>query len=72
LIVEAETLSSCLEVSSWSENREVMGIRHRSFLVEGVQFHPESILTENGKDLLGNFIDSIHSNQDGEARREMR
>ncbi len=72
LIVEAETLSSCLEVSSWSENKEVMGIRHRSFLVEGVQFHPESILSENGKDLLKNFIYLIHSNQNEEARREIK
>ncbi len=56
LIVEAKSLTPCLEISSWSEDREVMGIRHKSFLVEGVQFHPESILTENGKDLLKNFL----------------
>ena len=61
LVVEQETLPDCLEVSAWTANAdgtidEIMGLRHRTFAVEGVQFHPESILTEHGHALLGNFI----------------
>ncbi|KKM11378.1 anthranilate synthase component II [Clostridiales bacterium PH28_bin88] len=50
------SIPPCLEVTSWSEDGEVMGIRHRQYPVEGVQFHPEAILTEGGKELLKNFI----------------
>lgn len=56
LIVERETLPDCLIVSAWTSNDIIMGIRHREYLVEGVQFHPESILTKTGKDLLKNFL----------------
>lgn len=56
LLVERETLPECLEVSAWTEEGEIMGLRHRRWLVEGVQFHPESILTDMGKDLLRNFL----------------
>ncbi|MBI2335539.1 MAG: aminodeoxychorismate/anthranilate synthase component II [Deltaproteobacteria bacterium] len=56
LIVERESLPASLEVSSWTEAGEIMGIRHRHLLVEGVQFHPESILTTVGKELLKNFL----------------
>ncbi|MGB9660992.1 MAG: aminodeoxychorismate/anthranilate synthase component II [Moorellaceae bacterium] len=56
LIVEEETLPACLEVTAKSEAGELMGIRHRQFPIEGVQFHPESILTEEGKKLLANFL----------------
>lgn len=56
LIVERETLPDCLEISAWTEEGEIMGIRHKELLVEGVQFHPESIITDFGKDLLRNFI----------------
>jgi len=56
LIVKKETLPTCLEITAWTDQDEIMGIRHREFLVEGVQFHPESILTEEGKPLLWNFI----------------
>ncbi len=56
LIVKRETMPSALEISAWTEDGVVMGIRHRQFKVEGVQFHPESILTGVGKDLLGNFL----------------
>jgi anthranilate synthase/aminodeoxychorismate synthase-like glutamine amidotransferase len=56
LIVERESLPSCLEVTAESDDGLIMGFRHREFNVEGVQFHPESILTPCGKDLLANFI----------------
>ncbi len=56
LVVKRETLPDCFEVSAWTEQEEVMGIRHKELPVEGVQFHPESILTLQGKDLLKNFL----------------
>ncbi|SMB98349.1 anthranilate synthase component 2 [Thermanaeromonas toyohensis ToBE] len=56
LIVEEESLPDCLEISARSDQGEVMAIRHRELPVEGVQFHPESILTEEGKRLLANFL----------------
>ncbi len=56
LIVETQSLPDCLEVSAWTEAGEIMGIRHRKHPVEGVQFHPESILTKSGTNLLRNFL----------------
>lgn len=56
LIVERETLPECLEVSASTADNVIMGLRHRELKVEGVQFHPESILTVNGKKLLANFL----------------
>lgn len=56
LIVERETLPDCLEISAQSPDGIIMGLRHREKKVEGVQFHPESILTEHGKKLLQNFL----------------
>ncbi|WP_026583020.1 aminodeoxychorismate/anthranilate synthase component II [Bacillus sp. J33] len=56
LIVKRETLPSCLEVSAWTAEGEIMAIRHKELPVEGVQFHPESIMTTAGKELLQNFI----------------
>jgi anthranilate synthase/aminodeoxychorismate synthase-like glutamine amidotransferase len=56
LIIKPDTLPSVLEVSAWTETGEIMGVRHREYVVEGVQFHPESILTRVGHDLLKNFL----------------
>jgi anthranilate synthase/aminodeoxychorismate synthase-like glutamine amidotransferase len=56
LIIKRGTLPECLEITAWTDMEEIMGVRHKEFLVEGVQFHPESILTKVGKDLLRNFL----------------
>ena len=56
LIVKRETLPDCLEVTAWTDQEEIMGLRHKEHPVHGVQFHPESILTEDGKRMLGNFL----------------
>jgi len=57
LIVERQSVPACLEVSAWTDDGIVMGLRHREHPTEGVQFHPESILTLEGKRLLGNFLE---------------
>ncbi len=57
LVVNRKTLPDCFEITAESDDGEIMGIRHKELAVEGVQFHPESILTIHGKDLLKNFID---------------
>jgi anthranilate synthase/aminodeoxychorismate synthase-like glutamine amidotransferase len=57
LLIERTTLPACLELSAWTLEGEIMGVRHREFLLEGIQFHPESILTVEGKQLLRNFLD---------------
>ncbi|HEY6896453.1 MAG TPA: aminodeoxychorismate/anthranilate synthase component II [Rhodocyclaceae bacterium] len=57
LAIRRETLPDCLEVTAWTDDGEIMGVRHKEFDVEGVQFHPESILTERGHDLLRNFLE---------------
>lgn len=56
LVVERSSLPECLEVTAWVENGEIMGLRHTTLPIWGVQFHPESILTENGMELLANFL----------------
>ncbi len=63
LIVEQESLPGCLEVTSRTSDGIIMGLRHREFPVEGVQFHPESILTFEGKKLLGNFLSRLQENK---------
>lgn len=56
LVIDPPTLPDCFEVTAWSETREIMAIRHREWDLEGVQFHPESILSEQGHQLLANFL----------------
>jgi anthranilate synthase component 2 len=56
LAIERNTCPAELEITAWTEDGEIMGVRHRSLDVEGVQFHPESILTEHGHKLLSNFL----------------
>ncbi len=57
LVIERETLPECLEITAWTEDGEIMGVRHKTLAVEGVQFHPESILTEHGHAMLANFLE---------------
>ncbi len=56
LAIERESLPDCLEVTAWTADGEIMGVRHKQFQIEGVQFHPESILSEHGHALLQNFL----------------
>ena len=56
LVIEKESLPDCLEITAWTEDGEIMGVRHKTLAIEGVQFHPESVLTEHGHALLDNFI----------------
>jgi len=56
LVIERETLPDCLGITAWTDDGEIMGVRHKEFMVEGVQFHPESILSEHRHDLLRNFL----------------
>nr|MBL8410138.1 aminodeoxychorismate/anthranilate synthase component II [Dechloromonas sp.] len=65
LAIERASLPDCLEITAWTDDGEIMGVRHKTLAVEGVQFHPESILTERGHDLLNNFL-----RDGGNARRE--
>lgn len=64
LIIERESLPDCLEISAETKEKEIMGVRHRKFAIEGVQFHPESIMTQGGKNLLKNFLEM---KEDGRA-----
>jgi anthranilate synthase component 2 len=58
LAIERETLPQCLEITAWTEDGEIMGVRHKTLAIEGLQFHPESIMTEGGHQLLQNFLGS--------------
>ncbi len=62
LIVKKETLPACFEISAWTKDDEIMAIRHKELPIEGVQFHPESIITSYGKDMLRNFIEAYGKN----------
>ena len=57
LAIERDSLPDCLEITAWTDDGEIMGVRHKTLAVEGVQFHPESILTERVHDLLRNFLE---------------
>jgi len=66
LVIRREHLPDCLEVTAWTDDGEIMGVRHKQFAVEGVQFHPESFMTEHGKEILRNFLkEKSLSNQRG-------
>ncbi len=56
LIIERNSIPDCLQISAWTKENEIMGVRHKELAVYGVQFHPESIITQYGKKLLGNFL----------------
>ncbi len=56
LVIERASLPDCLEITAWTDDGEIMGVRHRQLAIEGVQFHPESILTEYGHEMLDNFL----------------
>jgi anthranilate synthase component 2 len=56
LVIERESIPDCLHITAWTDDGEIMGVRHKTLPVEGVQFHPESILTYRGHDLLANFL----------------
>ena len=58
LAIERSSLPDCLEVTAWTEDGEIMAVRHKEFAIEGVQFHPESILSEHGHALLKNFLET--------------
>jgi len=57
LAIERESLPDCLEITAWTEDGEIMGVRHKELAIEGVQFHPESILSEHGHAVLKNFLE---------------
>lgn len=56
LVIKREHFPTCLEVTAWTDDGEIMGVRHKQYAVEGVQFHPESFMTEHGKEILANFL----------------
>ncbi len=68
LIISNDTLPASFEVSAHTEEGEIMGIRHRDYLLEGIQFHPESILTPQGKRLIKNFLDMVSGNNNQTER----
>ncbi len=56
LVVKSDGLPDCLEVTAWTDDNEIMGLKHKQFPVEGIQFHPESFMTQSGKEVLRNFL----------------
>ncbi|MCH2190484.1 MAG: aminodeoxychorismate/anthranilate synthase component II [Gammaproteobacteria bacterium] len=71
LVVERESLPSCFEITAWTSDGEIMGLRHKELPIEGVQFHPESILTEHGHELLKNFLDMRTTRPDFKEMRKL-
>lgn len=63
LVIERGSIPTCLDITAWTEDGEIMGVRHRSLSIEGVQFHPESILSEHGHQLLENFLRSHRAHE---------
>jgi anthranilate synthase component 2 len=61
LVIERESIPECLEITAWTDDGEIMGVRHKALPIEGVQFHPESILTYRGHDLLANFLNEYRA-----------
>ncbi|ULJ59425.1 aminodeoxychorismate/anthranilate synthase component II [Wielerella bovis] len=59
LVIERESLPEHLQITAWTDDGEIMGVRHRDYAIEGVQFHPEGLLTEHGHDMLKNFLDEF-------------
>ena len=57
LVIDKQSLPNCFDITAWTDDNEIMGIKHKELAIEGVQFHPESILSEHGHDLLKNFLD---------------
>jgi anthranilate synthase/aminodeoxychorismate synthase-like glutamine amidotransferase len=72
LLIERESLPDCLEISAETKEGEIMGVRHKGYAVEGVQFHPESIMTRKGKNLLGNFLEMKEGHHAETVRCESR
>jgi anthranilate synthase component 2 len=69
LVVDLEKLPDCLEITAWTDDGTIMGLRHREYPVEGIQFHPESFMTQYGKELLRNFLGrSLSAQPEGEKR----
>ena len=60
-MIERESIPDCLEITAWTDDGEIMGVRHTTLAVEGVQFHPESVLTEHGHQLLKNFLTEVRT-----------
>jgi anthranilate synthase component II len=60
LVIERASCPDCLDITAWTDDGEIMGVRHKTLPIEGVQFHPESIMTEHGHQLLKNFLVSTH------------
>jgi anthranilate synthase component 2 len=64
LMVQRKGLPDCLEVTAWADDGTIMGLKHRNYPIEGIQFHPESFMTQAGKDLLGNFLKGDRAKND--------
>ena len=64
LVIEKQSIPDCLEVTAWTDDGEIMAVRHREFAIHGVQFHPESLLTEHGHALLRNFLGEASNGAD--------